>query len=125
MLELVRGFGLSAIRVQVEHEFLNELKDPQRAKTSCIMTRLLRERRVKTPGRFGRLTCLMRGRVSHRVEGSSTREALMIHDTPPTRAQGENPWPIWEIDVFDDDFGCRLGRSVPFSVVWNPQFGYR
>ena len=59
MLELVRGFGLSALRVQVEREFLNELKDPQRAKTSCIMTRLLRERRVKTPGRFGRLTCLM------------------------------------------------------------------
>ena len=42
------------------------------------MTRLLRERRVETPGRFGLF------------------------------------------DVSDDDFGCRLGRSVPFSVVWIP-----
>ena len=47
------------------------------------MTRLLRERRVETPGRFG------------------------------------------IFDVSDDDFGGRLGRSVPFPVVWNPQFGYR
>ena len=37
------------------------------------MTRLLRERRVDTPGRFG------------------------------------------IFDVSDDDFGCRLGRSVPFQ----------
>ena len=37
------------------------------------MTRLLRERRVKTPGRFGM------------------------------------------VNVSDDDFGCRLGRSVPFQ----------
>ena len=27
----------------------------------------------------------------------------MTHDTPPTRAQGENPWPIWDIDVSDED----------------------
>ena len=27
----------------------------------------------------------------------------MTHDTPPTRGQGENPWPIWDIDVSDED----------------------
>ena len=49
------------------------LKDPRRAKPSRFMTRLPRERRVETPGRFGM------------------------------------------VNVSDDDFGCRLRRSVPFQ----------
>ena len=33
----------------------------------------------------------------------------MTHDTPPTRAQGGNPWPIWDIDVSDEEFPISIG----------------
>ena len=48
-------------------------------------------------------------RVCQHVEGSSTSEALMTHDTPPTRAQGGNPWPIWDVDVSDEEFPISIG----------------
>ena len=38
----------------------------------------------------------------------------MTHDTPPTRAQGENPWPIWDIGGGGDGDGdaCADGVTV-------------